>query len=491
MLPLIGRIGISLNAVRRAASVAPPPRAAYAILKDKDVKYFEGIVGEKNVITEDLDPFNTDFLKAYKGSSKCVLCPTSSQEVSAILQHCYSRKLAVVPQSGNTGLVGASVPVYDEVVLSLRKLNSHFEFDQNSSVLKCDAGIILENLDNRLSLEGHMVPWDLGSRGSCLVGGNISTSVGGVRRLRFGSLHNHVIGLEVVLPDQNGSIVKFGSNVRKDNTNLHMHHLFIGSEGQLGIVTSVTMCAVPRPSSVQVAMLGVKTYTDCRKVLDLAKKNLGEILSAFELMDSECMKCLLENENLPNVLTSNPPFTLLIETMGSDEGHDKQKVEKFLNEVLERNIAIDGAQAANAKEAGKMWKLRKTIPIAPLHDGFVYKHDISLPMEHFYTLSQVVRDRLGPLAKRVLTFGHMADGDSHINVSAKQYSPEITSRLYPFMCEWIAEHGGSISAEHGVGQERRPYAAMGKGYDVGIAKQIKKLFDPKGILSPYKMIDIN
>lgn len=467
-----------------------PPRADYSVLSDDDLKHFERILGGRNVQTDDLDPFNTDFLRAYKGSSKCVLFPTNIEQISQILHHCYSRNLAVVPQSGNTGLVGASVPVYDEVILCLRKLNKHFEFDKISGVLDCDAGFILEELDNRLSKEGYMMPYDLGSRGSCLVGGNISTSVGGVRRLRFGSLHNHVIGLKVVLADEKGSVVRFGSSVRKDNTSLHMHHLFIGAEGQLGVVAGVTMCAVPRPTSIQVAMLGVETYEGCREILHLAKQSLGEILSAFELMDSECMRCLLENESLPNVLTSNPPFNLLIETMGSNETHDKEKVENFLSKVLDKGLAVDGAQAANAQEAARMWKLRKTIPIAPLHDGFVYKHDISLPMEHFYALSNIVRERLGSLATRVLTFGHMADGDSHINVSAKEYSPEITAKLYPFMCEWIAAHGGSISAEHGVGQERRPYAGMGKGYDLELAKCLKKVFDPRGILSPYKMITV-
>ncbi|VDM28890.1 unnamed protein product [Toxocara canis] len=265
-----------LGCVRSVASVAAPPRANYAVLQDCDMSFFEKLLGAKKVRTDDLDPFNKDFLNAYKGtvrslqtypeaacgeegvggSSKCVLLPGSADEVSAILRHCYSRNLAVVPQSGNTGLVGGSVPVHDEIVLSLKKLNKNFTFDPHAGVVQCDAGWILEELYNRLAPEGYIMPWDLGSRGSCLIGGNISTAVGGVRRLRFGSLHNHVLGLQVVLPDERGTVVNFGSNVRKDNTNLHMHHLFIGGEGQLGVVTSVTVCAVPKPSSVQVAMLG-------------------------------------------------------------------------------------------------------------------------------------------------------------------------------------------------------------------------------------------
>uniref|UniRef100_A0A0N5AT80 D-2-hydroxyglutarate dehydrogenase, mitochondrial n=1 Tax=Syphacia muris TaxID=451379 RepID=A0A0N5AT80_9BILA len=482
-------LGSAVRLAKSAYHSAAVPRAAYAVIDDHDLSAFEKIVGKNGVNTCDVDPYNTDFLKAYKGSSKCVLSPKSAEEVSAILRHCYERRLAVVPQSGNTGLVGGSVPVYDEVIVSLKKLARHFHFDPLSAILVCDAGFILEDVNNRLSSDGFMVPWDLASKGSCLIGGNVSTCVGGIRRLRFGSPHNHILGVRVALADAKGTIAKFGSGVRKDNTNLHLHQLFVGSEGQLGIITEVTMTAVPCPNSIQMTILGCKTYHDCRRLLLAAKSGLGEILSAFEMIDSEAMRCVVENESLSNVLPTNPPYNVIIETMGSVEKHDKEKVEKFLEKVLNDNLAIDGVQAKSAQERERIWKLRRLTPTAPMKDGYVYKHDISLPNEHFHTLSEIMKERLGELPKRVITYGHMADGDSHINVSATHYSQEIENRLYPFMCKWIVEHGGSVSAEHGVGQERRQYAALGKGHQLNIAKMLKKQFDPKGILSPYKMID--
>ncbi|VDK31280.1 unnamed protein product [Gongylonema pulchrum] len=384
------RIQTFYPAIRGFASVKPLPRASYACLEDKDLTHFEAIVGSRDVQTDDLDPYNIDFLKAYKGSSKCVLFPTSYDEVSEILRHCYSRRLAVVPQSGNTGLVGGSVPVYDEVIVSLRKLNKRFTFDPHSGLLDCDAGFILEEVDNRLADDRYMVPWELASRGSCLLGGNISTNVGGVRRLRFGPVRSHILGLDVALADESGSVVTFGSNMKKDNTGLHTHHLFIGAEGQLGVIVGVKMCATARPMSTEVMMLGAENKENCLKLLHLAKQMLGEILSVFEIMDSHCMRCLLENNQLKSVLTTNPSFTLLIETMGSNEAHDKEKVEKFLNTAIDQGICSDGVQAANAHEADYMWKLRKTIPLAPILDGYVYKHDIALPMEHFFTLPDVV-----------------------------------------------------------------------------------------------------
>ncbi|VDM47763.1 unnamed protein product [Toxocara canis] len=259
-LCLVRNIASLQQRICGVATVATSPRDNFSVLEDSDLSAFEKILGNNNVQTDDLAPYNTDFLHIYKGNSKYVLLPTSSEEVSAILRHCYARKLAVVPQSGNTGLVGGSVPVYDEVILSLRELNKNFQFDPHEGVVECDSGIILEELGNRLAPEGYAVPWDTGSKGSCLLGGNVATGVGGARLLRYGPLHNHINGLTVVLADGKGSIVKFGSRMRKDNTNLHMQHLFVGSEGQLGVVTGLSMCAVPKPSCVQVAMLGLFSF---------------------------------------------------------------------------------------------------------------------------------------------------------------------------------------------------------------------------------------
>ncbi|KHN74246.1 D-2-hydroxyglutarate dehydrogenase, mitochondrial [Toxocara canis] len=272
-----------------------------------------------------------------------------------------------------------------------------------------------------------------------------------------GAIEPHL--LKEVLADGKGSIVKFGSRMRKDNTNLHMQHLFVGSEGQLGVVTGLSMCAVPKPSCVQVAMLGVETYAGCCEILQLARRCLGEILSAFEFIDGSSMRCLEENKKMRNVLTSNPPFNVLIETMGSNEAHDKEKMDTFIEEALSKGLAIDGVQAANAQEAGYMWKLRNILPIVALPDGFLCEHDaanaqeagymwklrnilpivalpdgflcehdVTLPLKHYYKIVEVLRERLGSLATRVISFGHMAEGDNHINISAKQYSPEFIAK---------------------------------------------------------------
>uniref|UniRef100_A0A1I8ARF6 D-2-hydroxyglutarate dehydrogenase, mitochondrial n=1 Tax=Steinernema glaseri TaxID=37863 RepID=A0A1I8ARF6_9BILA len=471
------------------ASSVIPKRAPFAVLSDKDIAFFEGTVGKGNVRTQDLEDYNVDWMKWYKGHSKCVVSPSNSEEVSAVLKHCHDRQLAIVPQSGNTGMVGGSIPVYDEVILSLKRLNKHYEFNSITGILQCDAGLILEELDERLRKEGFMMPLDLGAKGSCLIGGNISTCAGGIRLLRYGNLHGNVLGLRVVLPDSHGSIVDFGSQLQKDNTGLHMHHMFIGSEGQLGVITRASILCPPAPTSVISAMIGVSSFSGCCSILRDARRFLGEILSSFEVMDAATMQCLEENEQLHNVLTSAPQFCLLIETSGSDAEHDEAKVQRFLEYVMENEMATDGVLAANKQESAFMWKLRETAPLAITKDGYVYKFDVSLPLDHFYELTDAVRERCGDKVCRVVTYGHMGDGNSHLNITTKEPSEEVEKLLYPFVFDWVVAHGGSISAEHGVGQMKRDYISVGKSERIGeLTRALKPIFDPRGILSPYKMV---
>ncbi|CAJ0564874.1 unnamed protein product, partial [Mesorhabditis spiculigera] len=416
--------------------------------------------------------------------------PLLPKKVSAILRHCHDRRIAVVPQAGNTGLVGASIPVHDEVVLSVRKMDKHFEFDDHTGVLSCDAGHILEELENKLAKWNYMMPFDLGAKGSCLIGGNLATCAGGIRLLRYGSLHAHGLGLTVVCPDSKGSILELGSGLRKDNTSLHSHHLFLGSEGQLGVITCVRMTCVTRPLSVQSAMIGANTFDDCRKILRIAKEKLGEILSSFEMMDRGTMGVLKDNLEFDNVLRSDPPFNLLIETSGSNEAHDREKVDSFLEHCLSQGLAMDGVQAQSHEEARLMWRLRESATIALTMDGQVFKHDVSLPLDHFYRLTEEVQKRVGDVAKRVVTYGHMGDGNSHLNLtSTKEKAEELYQVLYPFVYEWVVKHGGSISAEHGIGQLKRPYASFGKPPgERELVKALKAVFDPRSILNPYKFI---
>ncbi|ONK75735.1 uncharacterized protein A4U43_C03F19990 [Asparagus officinalis] len=281
-----------------SASTSIQRSPLFSTLNSDDVSYFKEILGDKTVIQEEdrLLAANVDWMGKYKGSSQLLLLPKSTEEVSKILQYCNSRRLAVVPQGGNTGLVGGSVPVYDEVIINVGSMDKIISLDKVSGILICEAGCILDNLNTFLANEGFVMPLDLGAKGSCQIGGNISTNAGGLHFIRYGSLHGNILGLEVVLAD--GTILDMLTTLRKDNTGYDLKHLFIGSEGTLGIVTKVSILTPPKLVSTNVAFLACEDFTSCQV--------LGHV------------------EGVRNPL---PPslhnFYVLIETTGSDESYDK------------------------------------------------------------------------------------------------------------------------------------------------------------------------
>ncbi|KAI1726728.1 FAD binding domain-containing protein [Ditylenchus destructor] len=479
------------TALRRLSTfIGGHERKCFAQISDKDLQFFESILGRQNVKTNDLDEYNVDFMKWYKGSSACVLTPENEAQISAILSRCNHENLAVVPQAGNTGLVGGSVPVHDEIVVSLKKLNKEYSLEAAAGILQCDAGFVLEELDAKVGDENYMMPIDLGAKGSCLIGGCVATNAGGIRLIRYGSLHANILALNVVIPDDKGTILRLGSSLRKDNADLHLKNLFIGSEGQLGIITRVAMLVAPRPASVHSAFLGTGSFHKCCEILRTAKQMLGEILSSFELMDSDTLSCIKQNTGMDNVIATNPAFNLLIETSGSNSEHDSAKMEKFLNHCIDDGLAEDGIMAESIADANYMWKLRENASLSLISDGYVYKFDLSLPLAHFYEIVEVIRKRLGDRVTRVVGFGHVGDGNVHLNITAPSHSKEVYDILYPFIYEWVSTHGGSISAEHGIGRlKREDHRRFTSEKKLEINAAVKKVFDPRGILSPYKLID--
>ncbi|XP_038725643.1 D-2-hydroxyglutarate dehydrogenase, mitochondrial isoform X2 [Tripterygium wilfordii] len=462
----------------------------FANLNSDDISYFKEILGEKNVIQDEerLLSANTDWMHKYAGSSRLMLQPRTTDEVSQILQYCNSRCLAVVPQGGNTGLVGGSVPVFDEVIINMGLMNNIIAFDQVNGILVCEAGCILENLGSFLDNEGFIMPLDLGAKGSCQIGGNVSTNAGGLRLVRYGSLHGSVLGLEAVLA--NGTVLDMLGTLRKDNTGYDLKHLFIGSEGSLGIVTKVSILTPPKLSSVNVAFLACQDYLSCQKLLTEAKRKVGEILSAFEFLDIEAMDLVLHQ--LEGVRNPLPPllhkFYVLIETTGSDESNDKEKLEAFLLRSMEAGLISDGVIAQDINQASAFWRIREGLPEALMKAGAVYKYDLSLPVEKMYNLVEEMRKRLGDSA-RVVGYGHLGDGNLHLNVSTKEYDDKIFAQIEPYVYEWTSKHRGSISAEHGLGLMKANKIYYSKTPEtVQLMASIKKLLDPNGIINPYKVL---
>ena len=491
------------QAVACALSTTSEPlvkRGDYKYIDDKDIEYFKSILPHKGAVVYDdekfLEAYNVCWLGKYKGASKVLLRPKFTKEVSEVLSYCYDNKIALVPQGGNTGLVGGSVPVFDEVILSLQKMNTIHKFDELSGVLQCDAGCILDNIDLFLKKRDHCVPLDLGAKQSCHIGGNVATNAGGLRFMRYGSLHKNVLGLEVVLP--NGQILDLMNPLEKDNTGYDLKQLFIGSEGTLGVITKVAICCPRDSKSIQLAYLACETFEQVTNLLKMTKSKLGEILSAFEYLDQESVDVALQTlPHLKNPLgqSDGAPgrrYYVLIETRGSDASHDAEKLEKFLSSSLESGVILDGTISQNAAEASQIWQLRESVTEALRQRGATYKYDVSVPIDSMDAIVQETRSRLAQNLEQsdwmVVGYGHVADSNLHLNISVPHYDNRVADVLEPWIYSRVASCRGSISAEHGIGQMKSHALHLTKNKGVlDMMRSLKDVFDPKGIMNPYKI----
>ncbi|KAI2639886.1 D-lactate dehydrogenase 2 mitochondrial precursor [Hypomontagnella submonticulosa] len=478
----------------------------FAQLTKEHVDYFKGLLGKDSAVIDgltnenaedEIEPFNMDWMRKYKGHCKLVLRPGSTEEVSKILKYCNENMLAVVPQGGNTGLVGGSVPVFDEIVVSTSRMNQIRFFDEVSGVLVVDAGVVLEVADQFLAEKGYIFPLDLGAKGSCQIGGNVSTNAGGLRLLRYGSLHGTVLGIEAVLPD--GTILDDLSRLRKNNTGYDLKQLFIGAEGTIGLITAVSIHCPQRSKAVNVAFLGVESYEKLQQAFKEAKTQLGEILSAFELMDSQSQDMFHRVKENKRPLEGDHPFYCLIETSGSNSEHDSEKLESFLEDIMSKEIVSDGVVAQDETQFRSLWSQREGITETLGHWGGVYKYDLSIPIKDMYQLVVDVRKRMEDAGLKgetdeypvveVVGYGHMGDANLHLNIAVRRYDKKVEEALEPYVYEWIADKNGSISAEHGLGIAKKKYIGYSRNeITVGLMKQIKNLYDPNGIMNPYKYI---
>ncbi|XP_011151201.1 D-2-hydroxyglutarate dehydrogenase, mitochondrial isoform X2 [Harpegnathos saltator] len=429
--------------------------------------------------------------KNVKCNSQLILKPKSTEEVSAILKYCNEKRLAVCPQSGNTGLVGGSTPVFDEIVVSMKLMNKILETNHLAGVLTCEAGCVLQDLDDHLTTVGLMMPLDLGAKGSCLIGGCVSTNAGGLRLLRYGNLHGNVLGVEAV--KANGDVVDAMNTLKKNNTGYHVKHLFIGSEGTLGIVTKVVIQCPPLPKAVNVAFLGLTNFNKVLETYHLAKKELGEILSSCEMMDRLSLDVSINHLGLKNPLTMHEnghDFYMVIETSGSHSAHDEEKLSLFVEKALNQGIIEDGTLANETTKVNHIWAMRERISEGVLRDGYVFKYDISLPLSSYYEIVEVLRERIrDPRVVRISGYGHIGDGNIHVQVSIPEYYEDIAAQLEPFIFEYISQHKGSISAEHGIGFKKPKYLHLSRNSsEIEMMHDLKKLMDPNGILNPYKVL---
>uniref|UniRef100_A0A5F8H691 D-2-hydroxyglutarate dehydrogenase, mitochondrial n=1 Tax=Monodelphis domestica TaxID=13616 RepID=A0A5F8H691_MONDO len=285
-----------------------------------------------------------------------------------------------------------------------------------------------------------------------------------------------------------GLVLDCLTSLRKDNTGYDLKQLFIGSEGTLGVITAISILCPRKPKAVNLAFLGCASFAEVLKTFSTCKGMLGEILSAYEFMDDRCMQLVESHLRLSNPVKENP-FYVLIETSGSDARHDEEKLNNFLEQVMSSGLVTDGTVATDNTKIKMLWALRERITEALSCDGYVYKYDISLPVEKLYDIVIDIRSRLGQSAKSVVGYGHLGDGNLHLNVTAEAYSASLLNAIEPYVYEWTARHQGSISAEHGLGFKKKDFIGYSKAPEaVVLMQRLKAMLDPKGILNPYKTL---
>ena len=459
------------------------------------VDSLKSALGDRSVLEKDLEKYTRDWQNQYGGPGSLVVLPSTAEQVSAVMRICDSNGIKVVPQSGNTSLVAGATPIHDEVVLSVEKMRNIIHFDETSGVITCQAGVILEQLQNFLAEKGYATPYDLGARGSCMVGGNISTMACGIHFVQYGSMRNYILGLEVVLP--NGTILDMDSSIRKDNTGPDLKQLFIGSEGVLGIITKASMLCPKKPLASSLVFARITGYQNVLHLYREAKAYFGSNLGAIEYLDLESYTIVQEVQTTlkcPFDAKLMPPRTyfMLIEVTGANEETIMGQVEQFC-EAVEPNTQ-DIILPNNKTAERQIWEVRERVAESCTKYGDVLKYDFSLNISLFEAFLDAIRDKLRDKASKVSGYAHIGDGNLHLNivVDPKYDWHKVQAEIEPFLIDYVISHRGSISAEHGIGYCKTQYLSLQKPkpvYDTMLA--LKRLFDPNNTLNPGKVFPSN
>ena len=458
------------------------------------------VAGADYVLTSAADTaaYLTDWRRRFTGRALAVVKPGSTEEAAAIVRLCNTFRIPLVPQGGNTGLVLGSVP--DEsgtaIVLALTRLNRIRAIDGVNNTITLEAGCILQHVQNAATDAGRLFPLSLAAEGSCTIGGNLSSNAGGTAVLRYGNMRELCLGLEVVTAQ--GEIWCGLRGLRKDNTGYDLRDLFIGAEGTLGLITAAVLKLFPQPKAQLTALAAMQTPDDALRLLTLAQAQCGPALTGFELISDFCLR--LVSKHYPQMQLPFPqgyPHYVLLELSDNEsEEHATTMLENLITGALEQEIIHDAVVAASIAQSKALWSLREHIPLAQADEGKNIKHDISVPISSIgafirSTDIQLQRDFPGC---RMVTFGHLGDGNLHYNVSAPEQVPDEQfigrqSAVNRVVHDSVHQYGGSISAEHGVGALKRDEMRRYKSeVEMRLMQSIKQALDPLNLMNPGKVI---
>ncbi|WP_142849773.1 FAD-binding oxidoreductase [Telmatospirillum sp. J64-1] len=461
---------------------------------------FTAIVGAGNCLTEDSDTkaYCLEERGLFRGRTPLVLRPGSTEEVAALVKLCAAESIAIVPQGGNTGLVGGGIPYEtgDEVVISLRRMNRVRAVTPHDYTMIVEAGCVLADIQRAAEEADRFFPLSLAAEGSCTIGGNLGTNAGGVNVLRYGNARDLVLGLEVVLPD--GSVWNGLKSLRKDNTGYDLRHLFIGSEGTLGIITAAVLKLFPRPRDVQTALVAVEELDHVLPLLSLAREASGDAVTAFELLPRIGLEMTVAHmPGAADPFDGPHPWYVLIELSSSRTGGGlREALEDMLGGALENGTVTDAVLAESIDQRHALWRLREGMSEAQKYEGGSIKHDVSVPVssvpDFIKQASAAATERLPGI--RVVAFGHVGDGNIHFNLSQPpgMDKAEYLARWEEFnriVHDIVEELGGSFSAEHGIGRLKRAELERYKPQEaLGLMRKIKAAIDPENRMNPGKVL---
>lgn len=459
------------------------------------------LLGEANVLTEphDTAAYVTDWRGRYTGRTCAVLRPASATEVAEVVRLARQHRVALVPQGGNTGLSGGATPDESgaQAVLSLARMRAVRAVDTANDTITVEAGCVLAEVQSAARAAGRLFPLSLAAEGSCTIGGNLATNAGGTGVLRYGNTRELCLGLEVVTAS--GDIWNGLRGLRKDNTGYDLRDLFIGSEGTLGIITAAVLKLYPEPVAKMTALAAVPCADAALELLKLARQRAGALLTGFELMSAFCME--LVTQHFPQLrlpFDAPAPYTVLLEISDNEsEAHAQAMFESLLEAGFEQGSVLDAVVAQNVAQSRAFWDLREHIPLAQAQEGLNIKHDIAVPISRIGDFVKVSDQALAEAfpGVRMVTFGHLGDGNLHYNVQAplgedgKRFLNEKQDAINTLVYDNVNRHGGSISAEHGLGQLKVDSAARYKSpTEIALMQAVKQALDPADLMNPGKVV---
>ncbi len=475
------------------------------MIEQQIIDRFIALLGPKGVITDpdDVDPWVHDWRGRYHGAASAILSPASTQEVADAVRLAAELGVALVPQGGNTSMVGGATPPADgsALILSLRRMNRIRTLSADDNLAVCEAGVILSVLHDAAEAAERRFPLSLGAKGSATIGGLVSTNAGGTQVLRHGTMRALVEGIEAVLPD--GSIFNGLDALKKDNRGYDIKQLLIGAEGTLGVVTAASLRLAPAIAARAVGWVGVETPADALRLLRLIEERLGDSVEGFEVIADETLGFVLGHiPGTRSPIETRTPWHVLIEVDHADlsEPGPSDRLEGALADAFERGIAVDAAIAANEAQADAFWRIRESLSESEKAQGPALQYDISVPvakMPAFMVDAAAAAEATFP-GTTASSFGHLGDGNVHFHVRAPKGTSDGPAwiahqgqAINAFVHDAVVAAGGSISAEHGIGQMKRAELGRLAGpARIGALRAIKAAFDPKGLFNPGKLIPL-